>query len=405
MKTILKILALLLIASPCLAVDLVLHNRIASPAGVVRLGDVAAIDNATQEEAARLAAIPLMPAPSPGTESFITVRGVRDLLVASGVELNTLRFTGATKVAIGDKPRNTALGNATPRSANLPADRATPPSTFVSKPHSGYRSMKYKESTAAPLQPRYSKTSTRSHAGTLHARDAKQLTETLTQSLTEFAQIESGIPMLHVLSPEIETRHLQRLATATTKINITSTTNIVEGRQRFLVSFGTAEGEVRFPVFAEIKPARPAVFVTRSIPRGAVVTAADVELRPLPLDYRLPANETAASSLDDVIGQEAATSLRTDSVLTDGNCLPPTMVKRGDAVSVLAGGGGIRIRLQAKAKTDGRLGETIEVQTLDTRERLIARVVGRRELAVLTAGVGAVDYVAGAKATEGRNVR
>ena len=81
--------------------DLTLLERVNDFGAVIRLGDIADIAATDSAASARLADLPLMPAPAPGGQATITAQGVRELIVASGVDLNTLRFSGAIRIQIG----------------------------------------------------------------------------------------------------------------------------------------------------------------------------------------------------------------------------------------------------------------------------------------------------------------
>src|SRR6186713_994953 len=83
------------------ATNVTLRERVVPKASVVRLGDVANITSADRQEARRLAAVPLMPAPAPGTERHLRKREVADMIAASGIELSDIRFDGSERVSVG----------------------------------------------------------------------------------------------------------------------------------------------------------------------------------------------------------------------------------------------------------------------------------------------------------------
>ena len=76
-------------------------KRSSVPQGtVVRLGDVAKVKADDKQEAERLAAIPLMPAPAPGRRRFLRMREVQDLLAAHGEDMSRSNFRGELVVEI-----------------------------------------------------------------------------------------------------------------------------------------------------------------------------------------------------------------------------------------------------------------------------------------------------------------
>ena len=69
----------------------------------------------------------------------------------------------------------------------------------------------------------------------------------------------------------------------------------------------------------------------------------------------------------------------------DDQVRAPLLVRRGDEITVVARGGGIRVRTQAHSRQDGARGDLVQVESLDTGERYDARVIGLREAAVFAA--------------------
>jgi flagella basal body P-ring formation protein FlgA len=88
------------IVAPVGATEIVLKSLAAPKNTVVRLGDVAEIQSTDSREAQRLAALPLMPAPSSGKKRYLRQREVQDLLAAHGEEMNQLTFGGEATVEI-----------------------------------------------------------------------------------------------------------------------------------------------------------------------------------------------------------------------------------------------------------------------------------------------------------------
>jgi flagella basal body P-ring formation protein FlgA len=60
----------------------------------------------------------------------------------------------------------------------------------------------------------------------------------------------------------------------------------------------------------------------------------------------------------------------------------PVLVKRGDLITVSSRSGSICVRTSAKAVQDGSKGDLIQVESVDSKQRYDARVVGLREASV-----------------------
>jgi flagella basal body P-ring formation protein FlgA len=77
---------------------------------------------------------------------------------------------------------------------------------------------------------------------------------------------------------------------------------------------------------------------------------------------------------DDVVGNITRRSIRSGSTFQTQDVRAPLMVKRGDAVSVVAKGSGFRVSREGKAMENGSQGEQIRVR-FGRREILDARVI------------------------------
>jgi hypothetical protein len=78
----------------------------------------------------------------------------------------------------------------------------------------------------------------------------------------------------------------------------------------------------------------------------------------------------------------------------------PRLVERGTEVTVCSRGAGVQVTTSGKALGHGTLGETVAIELADTRDRILARVVGPRAVEVGAAAAGgSVKAVSGAPAT------
>lgn len=124
------------------------------------------------------------------------------------------------------------------------------------------------------------------------------------------------------------------------------------------------------PVWATHMPADITLFANvivakKSLKRGAVLADGDVEQV-----------ETAISRIarrylqeqSDVLGRELTRSVRAGTVLTTGMLTVPDVVKRGDAVTIVAGGKSVQVRAPGIAVTGGGLGKQINVRNASSNQ-------------------------------------
>lgn len=116
----------------------------------------------------------------------------------------------------------------------------------------------------------------------------------------------------------------------------------------------------------------PAVFAKRSVRVGAVVSAADVELRPL-AEHRAAG---VATSLDAVIGQEVRRNLYVNRPVMAADLGAPTVVQRNSLVTLAYASGGLQLTALGRAIDSAGLDELIRVVNIDSRATVVGRVTG-----------------------------
>jgi flagella basal body P-ring formation protein FlgA len=116
----------------------------------------------------------------------------------------------------------------------------------------------------------------------------------------------------------------------------------------------------------------PAVFAKRSVRAGALVTAADVELRPLP-EHRAAG---VATSLDAVVGQEVRRNLYVDRPVMLEDIGVPTVIRRNSLVTLAYASGGLELTALGRAIDSAGLDEPIRVVNIDSRVTVVGRVTG-----------------------------
>lgn len=331
-------------------------------ASIVRLGDVADIRANDPAERDRLANLPLMPTPAPGEVQHVRSHAIRDLLKAHGEPLADHRFTGAPAIAVR---RDIAPRTKTP---------------IASKPWrgagAGYRSVAPSTTTTAPKR-RYLITS----------RDRAAAKERVRQAITGWlAEQPEDVAPRGVVSVAVTDRQVVVIERFARRPLSVTPIDDADNHSRFRIT--TADGGPldSVDVDAELVTLRRAIVATTSIARGDLITASRVALRPLPIeDAKRVGNRRLFEDLESVLGNEASRAIREGEPLTGANCVSPILVRRGETVTVVSGGGGVSVKLTAIARGDGRSGDLVTVEAYDRDERFDARVVGRGRLAIVSA--------------------
>jgi flagella basal body P-ring formation protein FlgA len=147
---------------------------------------------------------------------------------------------------------------------------------------------------------------------------------------------------------------------------------IGEGNRRFHVVARSIDGSVESDVDLTLEKHPIVVVPCRTLSRGHKINAGDLTTMPLPEEELEP---------DFVIDADAAIGLEVRGVVRSGRPIhqkdlgSPTLIHRGDLIEVRVTSGGITVTTNAKSMGNGAASDLIEIETLQPRRRLVARVV------------------------------
>ena len=374
------LISLSLFGGSGIAAEIILRES-ANPLGtIVRLGDVA--DIRTNDAAAmdRLSAIPLMPTPATGTVQHLRAKEIRDMLRAQGIAWSAHRFSGAISVKVGreglrSKPSPTqSTKKDVTKKPVAKVEQATP----VRRPPSiGFRSLNNSPSNESLVVP----------VNQISRRQELDIKIQVRESLEAWlaSQGEAG-KLIAIGEIEIEPVDIERLYNYRKRELVAeplANTDAKAGLGKFVVSpFGGQPSYAK----AELIQLEQVVTSSRMINRGETITASHLVVKGVLPEAIEKTRSPVFESIESAIGRIAKRTIRSEELLSEKNTTTPVLVLRRETVTVSTGSSGITIRMQAIAKQDGRLGDLITVETLDTGEVLQARVTGRAELAVLGGG-------------------
>lgn len=349
--------------------DIVLRDKITPVKSVVALGDIADIQATSVAERQRLALTPLWVSPPVGEQRFVTAQQVLDILVNRGFKAAGLNMYGASRVAIGwEQPRDEQRQAESPVASteqDLPATNSmgfrVPTATTLSKPA--------QHTKRAPIF--------------LSAVQRQQLAEQVREALTVYLEDQTGKIGLIDVDFRLPQRQSDLLSLQTSDVTVSGGSAPWTGRQSFTIEFDSDKGPLKLTLNASVFDTTPVLVARRPLTRGQLITAADVAIQSPPRDARLPAGRVPIYTLDEALGKEAGRAIREGQLVTTDVCLAPKMIERGEIVRVTSAGGGITARRDAKALQDARYGDVTEVELLDSRQRLVGRVVGQGQLATL----------------------
>lgn len=302
---------------------------------VIRLGDVADIHDANPEVVRRLSAVTIVPAPPAGRTLPIEFEMIRERLVAQGFALNDHEFSGASRILIG----------------------ATRPLTQTATP-----------TTLQPLPPNE----------LAHRRAEDYVAKAVAEYVRGRARDLGNVAVNLKLSVEQAT--LVTSAGAT-RLAVTGGTAPWADEQTLQIALVDRKGQRQvLDVVCSAKQLPRVLAPKANMSRGHIIRPDDVVWKQLEeaenvADY--------ATQVEQVVGQEARRGFRAGESFTVADLRGVPLVKRGDIVTVVARSRGITVRMDAKSRGDGCLGQQVTVVSLDGRRELTVRVTGFHEAAVI----------------------
>jgi flagella basal body P-ring formation protein FlgA len=303
-----------------------LREEVRTTKSLLLLGDVAEVFAADSQEAGKLAALELTPAPAVGNRTRLPLRDVQDLLAFRGIDLTKHRFSGASQVTVF-------------RASDAPSKSAT------RRPNKGL--MRLAERTAIDAIVRHLREDV--------ADEAWQVTV------------------------QLNDEQAQTLAAASEPPAASGGESPWVGSQQFTLDMQASNGRQQLSVSAQVTLPPAIVVALHAMPRGATVRASDIQLQ------RLAPGTTAAGGFqtaEEVVGKEAVKAIAPGQMLDANYVRPPVLVHNGEVVTIYGRNAGIVIRMPARAHENGAQGELVSVESLLDRKTILARVCGLQEVEV-----------------------
>lgn len=381
MKHFLSLLLIALATTLVGAAEIALRDDATAASGtLVRLGDVATVSG---RDAARLERLPLSPSPTPGDRQFVSAGAIRAMLAAQGEDPTLHRFTGAYRVRVQTPVESSPAVNADAQSWRL-----------APSPRSGARTaFRVRSGAAAPVAQPYREPA---RVGVVARRTVDEnviaaIQAEIDKQVNDRSEMPTRLAVRKVKLSATALRELAQLGDMPLTVGFRPTDKLVSGEVTARVWPESRLGDEAFRVVAELVEQPMRAVAATPIGRGELITTSAVRMEPVPLKELDYSNAYGYATADEAIGRETKRTVRPGEVLSDANTAPPLMVRRGEEVDVLSGGGGVSVRLRAIASQDGRQGDLISVEMYDSKDKFSARVVGPRRLAVLSAGSALAD--------------
>jgi len=317
-------------ATPADAATVKMKRTATVGGSLIRLRDVAEVRGTDTVLTARLAEAVLAPTPSPGKQTPLSVHQIQKRLERLGISLAEVSFSGASRVIVHPGP-----ATASARSGHADAQ-------------------------PAPRQ----------------AGRPAQVTEAQLKRLIEDFVVQRLARSREQTCIEIDsTRALKELGGGQWSLQVTCR----PGRRLLgksnveVIAYDRGRPVLRVNVPLQVSILEQVVVASRALRRGSRVGAADVKLKQVRLQGT---GQGVYKRTADVVGQQITHDLPTDQVVSLRDVKGVPLVKRGDRIELTVTVGGVQVRTEAIAVSDGVHGSTIEVRRLNSRDVITATVAG-----------------------------
>lgn len=156
---------------------------------------------------------------------------------------------------------------------------------------------------------------------------------------------------------------------------------VADGECRIRVDGKSYDEPLNTTILVKLTPHPQVVFATTTLQRGHRIRHGDLTLMPMPAD-QLEADYVSDAA--ELIGMEVRRTLRAERPVSRGDVGRPILIQRGDLVEIRVHGGGVMVSTNGKALETGAESDTIEVETLSPRKRMLARVVQSGLVEIIT---------------------
>ncbi len=308
------------------AAEIHLRSQARPVSSLVRLADIAQVVANDSQQQTELESIGLVPAPVDGQTRYLGIRELQDLLHLRGVDLTTLRFSGASRVAIG-------------------ADAEQP----------GRRTNR------------------------LSTQEAGRAQQRVHQALQQYLDAQAPGANWQIACP-LNAAQVAAVSQAGGAIQVSGGHAPWTGQQQFQLRLIHRGGTQTIGVTAQVSLPQAVVTAARPLPRGAIINASDLVLQPSD-SPRLRAGEDLFHEIELVAGMETTRSVAVGEPIHARSVRTPQLVAQGDVVTVYSRAGGISVRITARARQAGGYGDLIAVETFE-RKRFFARISGPQQVEI-----------------------
>lgn len=153
------------------------------------------------------------------------------------------------------------------------------------------------------------------------------------------------------------------------------------GEQEFVLQIKDRDRIVNVPIEAHVDLPPMVIVAKRPLRREEILTAELLDLAPLPQRSGEDPGKYF-SNMEKLIGKQLKRSLSTGLPIASDYVGAPTVIGRNEMVEVESVSGGVSVRTMARSLGSGAVGEMIDIETIPTKHRMLATIVGPMKVRV-----------------------
>jgi len=133
-------------------------------------------------------------------------------------------------------------------------------------------------------------------------------------------------------------------------------------------------------VSGKVERYQEVIHTVRAMKRDEVVADADIEsIRVSIADHP----DRYLTQRDQVVGKKLLGNVRPNQPLSPRDLDQPSLIKRGDPVTIVYRQEGIRLSTRGEAKENGAQGERVRIRNIDSKKNILCQVIDAQTVEVI----------------------
>ncbi|SEP98642.1 flagella basal body P-ring formation protein FlgA [Devosia sp. YR412] len=198
--------------------------------------------------------------------------------------------------------------------------------------------------------------------------DETTLTDLIAADLTNRGILGSSMTLDAIFSTPVEDINAEAVAQPASILSL----RYLPGNGAFTARFAIAGVAEPLDVSGTIELMIAAPHITRNLPAGTLLTADNVQMRPVPVRF---VESAGVARLEDVVGKTLTRQSREGMMLRPADVAVPLMVGKNDSVTIYFRKGPMTLTVKGQAITSAAEGSPVQVLNLMSKRVISATVI------------------------------